>query len=161
LLELVDAALDNVPVLVSHCVEGGWPAADGASAGAVGLLIGGFRDGCVDAASAQAAANGAAGVRHVGEDPARAGTRPTWAASVDADAVHHRVEHDRIVALAGRDDPSDRPAPAVCGEVDLRGQPTAGTPQRFAIMVVSGVLVIRRSPLWCTAAGVRGAPAAC
>jgi hypothetical protein len=109
----------------------------------IGLLVGGLGDGRGDAASAQVAANRAAGVSLVGQDPTRPGTGTPAPASLNADAVHHRVEHDRIVALAGRDDPGDRPTPAVRGEVNLRGQPTAGMPQSFSIMVVVGALVIR------------------
>jgi hypothetical protein len=94
----------------------------------VGLLIGGFRDGRSDTASTKAGPDGTAGVRLVRQDLAGTGTRTTEAASQDTDAVHDRVEHDRVVALAGGNHPSHGPTPAIRGEMDLRGQPAAGAP---------------------------------
>jgi hypothetical protein len=45
---------------------------------------------------------------------------------VDPDAVHHRLEDDGVVALAGGQDPGDGSASPIRGEVDLRGQPATG-----------------------------------
>src|SRR4051794_21809518 len=47
--EGVDAALDGVPVAIDHGVEAGWSSAGGTTGLAVGGLVGGGRDGGLDA----------------------------------------------------------------------------------------------------------------
>jgi len=126
----------------------------------VGLLVGGFGDGGLDAASAQVSPDGLAGVGLVGQHPVRAGAWPAAAGPVDGDAGHHLLEGHRVVPLPGGDHPGDRAAPAVRGQVQLGVQPTTGPAQPLPVRVAAipdrigrivggiggGILVIRLSP---------------
>ena len=118
-----------------------------ATAGSVGLLVGRLGNGRGDAAPTQTGPDGAAGVRLVGQHPAWAGAGTAAAAPVDADAGHDRLEHDRVVALSGGHDPGDRATAAVRGQVDLRGQPAAGTSQGLSNTRILIMERVRRSPL--------------
>lgn len=68
LLEAVDAPFDGVALLVCLAVEAGRSAAESASPQAVTELVGRLRDDCTDAPASQVAADGAGGVRAVGQN---------------------------------------------------------------------------------------------
>src|SRR5690606_24417240 len=146
-LEFVDAAFDDVALLVAQWIERRRAPATSASTGPVGLLIGRFGDGRGDASPAQAGPDSTAGVRLVGQHPARASAGTAEAAPADTDTSHDRPEHDRVVALPCGHDPGDRSAASVCGQVDLRGQPATRTPQRFSNTCILIMKRVRRSPL--------------
>jgi hypothetical protein len=87
--EVVEAALDGVPVLVGLGVEGRWPSAVGAAAGAVGGLVGGDRDGRSDVVPGEPGPVRAGGVGLVGQDPLGPPPGLPAVGSGDADAVEH------------------------------------------------------------------------
>src|SRR4051794_13177123 len=102
LLELVDAPLGGVALLVPLRVEVRWPATAGALRAPVGVLVGLTRDGRLDPATAQVAPIPAGGVRLVGQHPLRAHPRPAGSGSRHPDAPQNRDELRAVAALPGR-----------------------------------------------------------
>jgi hypothetical protein len=115
------------------------------------LLVALLRDRCLDPPSAQVGPDRSVRVGLVGQQPPRAGPRPPTSEPADPQAIHQRFERNRVVALPGGSDPGQWPAPGVAQQVNLRGQPTAGAPQRLSVSPLGprgrGTLVIRPSPL--------------
>jgi len=145
--ELAEAALDGVALAVVPGVEGGRPASAPAAGAAVVLLVFLHRDDGLDAAAAQAGAVGGGGVGLVAHRPARPGAGPPLAPPQDPDLAHQRDEPRAVAVLAWAEDPGDRAAPPVSGQVDLGAQPAPGTAQSLPVRPAgSRVLVIRRCP---------------
>lgn len=120
LFEASEAALDDVAVLVELTVEGRWPAA------------------CRMAREEYVLSAMTASGRQRG--------RP--APSGHSQAAHDGVEDDGVVDVAGCDDNGQGQAPAVAGEVDLRGQSAAGPTE--CLVVAYGVCrVLSFVPCWC------------
>lgn len=124
------ALLDGVPLLVGLAVEGRWSAAPAASPQAVADLGGRLRDDRADAPASQMTADGAGGVRGVGQNGLGSGPGSARAGAGHADAGHHRFEGGCITCLACGDGEGEWPCTAVCSQVDLGAQPTAGTSDR-------------------------------
>jgi len=146
LLELGEAALDGVALFVASGVEGGRAAARAAAAAAVLLLVFLHRDDRGDPALAQPGAVSSGGVGLVGQRGAGPGAGPSRAPAADADGLHQRDELRAVAVLARAEDPADRAAAPVRGQVDLGAQPAAGAAQRLSARP-RRVLVIRRRPL--------------
>lgn len=125
--ESVDAALHGVALFVDLRVESGWSAASGAKLTAVGVLVGLARDGRGDSTLAQVGAVRPGGVRLVGQDPPRSGSRPTDARAGHADSVQDRDELRAVATLPrGEHDGEGFLALLTC-QMQLRGQPATGT----------------------------------
>ena len=173
-LELVDAALHDVALLVDLAVEPGWPPALGAQPASVLLLVRGFGDGGLDPASAQVGADRAAGVGLIAQHPAGSGPWPAGSAAADPDRGHHRPEPEAVVPLPGTGDPRDRPTPSIGGQVNLARQPAPGPADRFParlarparrcparrVGLAGRFLVIRPAPL-CPTRSSRRPPRGC
>lgn len=149
LLEAVDAPFDGVSLLVDLAVEGGRTATEPASPQAVADLVRRLGDDRTDTPAPQVAADGARGIRAVGQNGQGPGPRPARAPAGHADAGHHRLEGGCITCLARGDGEGERPCAAVCGQVDLGAQPAAGASER----VIGGLAGAGRPLL--------SAPAAC
>ena len=90
------------------------------------LLVFLDRDDRGDPALAQVGAVGRRRVRLVGQRPGGPGPRPSLAAAGDADLLQQRDELRAVAVLARGQDPADRTAPPVSGQVDLGAEPTTG-----------------------------------
>jgi hypothetical protein len=128
--EAVDAPLDGVPLLVDLAVEAGRTATEPASPQAVADLVGRLRDDRTDTPAPQVAADGAGGIRAVGQNGQGPGPRPARTSVGHADAGHHRLEGGCVTCLARGDGEGERPCAAVGGQVDLGAQPAAGAAER-------------------------------
>jgi hypothetical protein len=131
------AHLDGVAFLVALAVEAGWPAASGTSILPVPLLVETFGDGVPDSALSQVAAVLPGGVGLVRQDMTGPG-----AGSSDSDAGHedllqHALELRPVTVVSGRQDEAKGSASSLGNEVDLGGEPTAGTSQTFADLTTS------------------------
>jgi len=114
----------------------------------------------LDAAAAQVGAVGGGGL--VAQCPAGPGAGPPPAAAADADGLQERDELRAVAVLAGGEDPGERAAAPVRGQVNLGGQPAAGAPQPLPARTRHTIVVIRSRPLWAgSTAPARRAPAAC
>lgn len=140
LLESGDGPLDGISLLVCLSVETRWAASDAASPQAVADLVRGLRDDVrglrddgSDAATTEVPADRARGVGPICKDDRRAGSWPAESASRDPDSGHDPLEGWRVTGLACSDVDSQRPCPAVAGQVDLRAQAAAGAPQRVVL----------------------------
>src|SRR6267154_919859 len=97
LFELVDGAFDGVAEFVEFLVEVRWPATLGAFPLPVGDLGHLLRNRRPDPTPTQDAADAAAGIRLVRQQPPRTGPGRTPTRATDPQIVHHRVEADRVV----------------------------------------------------------------
>ncbi len=149
LLKSIDASLDDIALLVRLSIKGGRAASGTTSPEAVSNLVGRLRDNRSDSASAQIPADGAGGVRAVGEDHLRSGSGSPRPGSRDPNPGHDRCEGRRVSRLTCGDMQGERPCLAVTGQMDLRAQAAAGASER----VIVGFGAARR-PLFL-------APAAC
>jgi hypothetical protein len=99
-LSLLNARSTVLPVAVG--VEAGWAAAGGAASAAVGLLVGLFRDGRGDAASAQLGADGPVRVGLVAQQVAWSGPRSAYPVG-DAQVGHPSSAVGGNTAICGRE----------------------------------------------------------
>ena len=102
-LEAIDPAFDRVLRLVVLGFELGRSAAARAALRAVGRLVGLVRNRAADSASPQIGAVLAGGVRLVGADAVRSGSRPSNSPAGDTDLVQDRLELRGVAALPGGD----------------------------------------------------------
>ena len=161
LLELAKTAFHGVALFVPSGVEGGRPAA-GASPGAAVLLLVLFdRDDRGDPALARPGTVRRGGVCLVGHRGAGPGPEPARAAAGDADLVQQRDELRAVAVLARGQDPADRTAPPVSGQVDLGAQPAAGAAQRLPARPGRRIVVIRRRPRGSARRAARAGPQRC
>lgn len=127
LAELADGPLDGVALFIGGWVEGGGPAALAAAPAPVGGLVSGLGNGGLDAPAAQVGPGPGAGVRLIAEHPPGPGPGTARAPAGDLEPVQERAEGQRIVALPGAGHGGQRPALGVGEQVNLAGQPAAGT----------------------------------
>jgi hypothetical protein len=120
--QLVDQALDCVPLLVEVCVVADWPTAPGALLLPVRGLVPLLRDDCLDAAFAQVGAVAAGRVSLVPGDRVRPGAGATDRPA-DPDLPEDGDELRAVGCLAGCQDEGQGAALPVGGEVDLAGLP--------------------------------------
>jgi len=101
-----------------------------------------------DAATARPGAVGCGGIRLIGHRPAGPGARPSLAAAGDADLLQQRDELRAVAVLARGEDPGDRAAPAVSGQVDLGAQPpdNRGVGREMRIVCLRQAARERRPP---------------
>src|SRR6202790_2947671 len=131
LLQLAEAALRGVALLVASGVEGGRPPARAAAVTAVGFLVFLDRDDRRDPALAQVSAVGRGGVRLAVHRGAGPGPGTPQAPAADPDCLHQRNDPRAVAVLAVVAKPADGPAAPVRGQVDLGAQPAAGAAQRL------------------------------
>lgn len=133
LFEPVEAAFDDVALLVGVFVEGGWAAAGGASGSSAGDLVGAFRAREADPAVPERSSGGGMGVGLVRDHSPGPFPWPATPRRTDADLVQQRQEFGVVAGLAWGDEDRHRQAAAVDREVDLAGQPAPGPAQRLAL----------------------------
>jgi hypothetical protein len=87
----------------------------------VDLLVGRLGNGGANTASAQIGADVSTGVGLVRAHAPGSGARPTAATAADPNGAQQKLEGHRVMTLTGGDDPRDRPAPIISGQVNLGG----------------------------------------
>jgi hypothetical protein len=127
-LELVDQALDGVPILVEIGVVADRPTARGALLLPVGGLVPLLRDHCLDTAPAQVGPVAAGGVGLVPGDRVRPGAGAADGAA-DPYLPQHGDELWAVGNLACGQHERQRAALAVGGQVNLAGLPAPGASQ--------------------------------
>src|SRR6266487_1492993 len=152
------ARLDRVAILIAPGVEGRRPASGPAAAPAMVHLV--FFDGYdgLDAAAAQVGPVGSRGIGLVAHHAAGPGAGPSPAATADADGLQERDELWAVAMLARGEDPGERAAAPVRGQVNLGGQPAAGAAQPLPARTRHKIVVIRSRPLWAGPRRWPGAP---
>lgn len=111
--------------LLGVTIEGRRTASEPTAPFAVGGLVGGLRDHRPDPALPKMGSNCARRVRLVGQDRIRGGPGSTDLPR-HPQLGHDLGERGRVTSLARREDERERATAAVGGEVDLRGQSSAG-----------------------------------
>lgn len=106
-------------------------------------------DGGLDAALGEPGPVRAGGIPLVREDPVRAGAGPARAWPGDPDLVQDLGEQARVGGLAAGEDEGEQAALPVRDGVDLAGQAASGAADRVIGRLVTELLVVRQSPLWC------------
>ena len=156
---LVEAAFDDVAVLVSLLLllaEVDGPASAFAAVGDLVVALGAGRG---DAALAQPGAVRARGVALVRDHPVRSGPWSTCRPG-DPDLVESGSEHARVSALTGRQQERQRPSPTVADKMGLGRQTPTGAADRVVDRFRRELRVVRSGPLCGAAAWQRaGAPA--
>ena len=110
------------------------------------LLVFLRRDDRLDPALAQVGAVDSGGVGLVSHRGAGPGTGPPQTPASDGDGIRQRDEPRAVAVLARAEDPADRAAAPVRGQVDLGAQPAAGPAQRLPARPGRQALVIRAPP---------------
>ena len=133
LFQAVEAAFDDVALLVDGGVEARWPAAGWTSGLAAGDLVGPFRAGEADPETSHRPAGRGVRVRLVSDHPAGPASWSAAPGRADADLIEQRQQLRVVTGLAWGDQDRHRPAAAVHGEVDLGGQPAPRASEPFAL----------------------------
>jgi hypothetical protein len=131
LFELVEAALDDVALLVGGPVEAGRAAAVGAFGGPPGDLVGALGDRVADPAAAQRRPGGVVRISLVGQQQVRALAGTAGPAAVDGDGVQGGQQVGVVTGLPRADQYRQWPAAPVNGQVDLGRQAAPGPAERF------------------------------
>lgn len=122
LLDPVVASLDSVALFVCLGIECGRATSGSASQQAVADLVGGLRDDCADAPSAEMPTDCAGGVRAIRKKGLWPGSRSPEAGSRHPDASHDRFEGWGVSSLACGDVEGQRTSSAVARQVDFCAQ---------------------------------------
>ena len=122
--EAVDAAFHRVALLVDVLVKRGRSSTTPASVLAVADLVGLLRDRASDATPAQVGPVGAGTVGLVAQYPVRARPPPSPTGTGHTDPFQHGLELRRVTPLPGRDHQRQWLLALLCGQMQLRGQPT-------------------------------------
>jgi len=101
----------------------------------------------MDAAAAQVSTVGCGGLCLVGHCPAGPAPWASLAAAGNADLLQQRDELRAVAMLSGGEDPGDRAAPAVGGQVNLGAQPATGAAQGLPARLPGGFLSFDGAPL--------------
>jgi len=130
LLEPSDGPLNDIALLVAHCIHDWRPATSGAASQASRLLVRPLGDGVGNPTSAQQAPAGPIAGATIGGQVRWALTRPAPPArSLDPDGIQQPAQLGALVPLAGGNHHPKRPPTAVAGQVDLGRQPTPAASQ--------------------------------
>ena len=144
--ELVEAAFDDIAAPVDLLAEA---ASAPATPGADGELVTAFGDGVRDPAAAQVKADLVGGIALVGDEAQRPDARPPRVDAGNPDRFDDLDQAGAVVDVAARDHERQRQATSVTGQVDLGGQPAAGSSERPVRLVIllpvrpSGVPLLR------------------
>jgi hypothetical protein len=103
------------------------------------LLVETFGDGVPDSASPQVAAVPPGRVGLVCQDVVGPGARPADSGSGNGDLLQHLLELGPVTVVPGCQDEGEGPASSLGGEVDFRGESSAGTSQTFADLTTSSI----------------------
>lgn len=133
LFELVDAALDRVPLPLHLTVERWGTSTSRASSAAVRELIGRDRDRRSDATSTQVGAVGAGTVGLVRPHPHRPGAGPTRSEPRHPDPLEYRGELRTVAVLTGSEQHRQRPAVLLTAQMQLGAPPTARAPESMVV----------------------------
>ncbi len=136
-LEGVDRSLDFVAAFVDRFVEAGGPAAGAAAALAVGPLVLALGNGVLDLPTPQTPAVPTGRVRFVAAQMIGARARMTAGRTRDTDALEDGDQLRGIAPPAWCDDDRERTSAALTGQMDLAGQPAAGTSQGLIRMMLN------------------------
>lgn len=158
LLQQADPAFDPVSLLVHLAVESGRSASRRAPVEAVFGLVTLLRDGVRDLSATQVVADGAGGVRAVGEDVVGPGAWMSAARPGNTDAVYDLGERRGVAALSGGNDSGQDLEGSVDREMDLCGQ--AATRPADRVVGRLGLQPARSRPARTGSPFLR-APAAC
>lgn len=103
----------------------------------VSLLVHSFRDGVLDSASSQVTAVAAGRVGLVRQDMVGPLAGPSDSAAGHGDLLQDAFELGTVTVVPGGQDEGEGPASSVGDEVDLGGEPAAGTSQALAELTTS------------------------
>jgi hypothetical protein len=131
--EVAEAAFDDVAAPVDLLVEA---ASAPTTPGADGELVTAFGDSARDPAAAQVKADLVGGIALVGDEVQRPDARPPRVGAGDPDRFDDLDQAGAVVDVAARDDKGQRQAASVTGQVDLGGQPAAGSSERPVRLVI-------------------------
>ena len=146
LLQMAEAALDNVPVSVVGGIESDGTPTAWTPPAAVAFLIIGLGDHGLDAPVAEMATNRSRRVGLIASHRVRSGPRPANA-TAHAQLSQKRQEHRRVPGLPGRDQRHQRKPVPVDELMDLRRQATSGPADTVIRRLDPQILVTRSSPL--------------
>lgn len=154
MLELADAAFDQVALLVGERIEGVGAAAAAASTFAVGELIAPFRDDRRDAAPPQIQTDFAGGIPLVTDQDVRAGARPAAGRARQPELGQYSVERGAVDDVAAGQVQDQRQPAGFDEQMQFGGQSAAGSSERLPVLRLlridrPAVVPLLRAPAAC------------